>query len=45
MSYADAFAAASAARHGAPLLTGDPGLLVTPDLAPGLPTWNCIDLR
>lgn len=45
MSYADAFAAATAARHEAPLMTGDPELLVTPDSTLGLPAWTFIDLR
>lgn len=39
MSYADAFAAATALAHDAQLWTGDPGLLV-PD-AP----WHAVDLR
>jgi predicted nucleic acid-binding protein len=39
MSYADAFATATAAAHGRTLLTGDPELLVT-----GAP-WQWEDLR
>lgn len=39
LSYADAFAAATAERHDAPLLTGDPELLA---LAPGI---QVIDVR
>ncbi|MCY3851718.1 MAG: PIN domain-containing protein [Acidimicrobiaceae bacterium] len=39
MAYADAFAAATAAAHGATLWTGDPELLI--DSAP----WTCRDLR
>lgn len=45
MSYADAFAAATAARFRAPVLTGDPELLVVPDPALGLPQWSFTDLR
>ena len=39
MAYADAFAAATAAAHGAVLWTGDPELLVDGAL------WTCLDLR
>lgn len=39
MAYADAFAAATAIAHEAPLLTGDPELLID-----GVP-WRCEDLR
>lgn len=39
MSYADAFAAATAIRHHGELWTGDPELLV-----PGAP-WRALDLR
>jgi AbrB family looped-hinge helix DNA binding protein len=39
MSYADAFAAATALAHDGVLWTGDPGLL-----APGVP-WRSLDLR
>lgn len=39
MAYADAFAAATALAHQAPLLTGDPELLL-----PSSP-WACEDLR
>ena len=39
LSYADAFAAATALAHDAPLLTGDPELL-TPAA-----TWTTVDLR
>lgn len=45
MAYADAFAAATGARYDAPILTGDPELLVTPDPSQGLPKWTCTDLR
>ncbi len=45
MSYADAFAAATAARYRAPVLTGDPELLTTPDPSLGLPSWTWTDLR
>lgn len=45
MSYADAFAAAMSARFRAPVLTGNPELLVVPDPALGLPRWSFTDLR
>ncbi len=45
MAYADAFAAAMSARLEAPILTGDPELLVVPEPAPGLPPWSFINLR
>ncbi len=45
MSYAGAFAAATAARYRAPVLTGEPELLTTPDPSLGLPSWTWTDLR
>lgn len=39
MAYADAFAAATAIGHGAPLLTGDPELLIEGS------SWSWEDLR
>ncbi len=41
LSYADAFAAATAAHYGAPLLTGDPELAALD----GVRGMNVIDLR
>ncbi len=41
LSYADAFAAATAAHYGAPLLTGDPELVALD----GVGGMNVIDLR
>lgn len=45
MAYADAFAAATAVRCDAPLLTGDPELLVRPDTSTKLRPWRWVDLR
>ena len=45
MAYADAFAAATALRHDAPLMTGDPELLVRPIASSKIKPWRWVDLR
>lgn len=45
MSYADAFAAATANRWSAALMTGDPELMASPGVGTGTAAWDWIDLR
>ncbi|HQZ84760.1 MAG: hypothetical protein QG671_507 [Actinomycetota bacterium] len=45
MAYADAFAAATAVRYDAALMTGDPELLVRPNKRTKIKPWRWVDLR